>query len=243
MVILRELAELFLIVSALQDYVRQSSKSNMSAHILPGVALGIGLGLLVAMGAAAFSSLDPRLSALITMAFSFSIVVVACGMFSSASGLRSGVQDALEGWLERGNARFVLLGFSAFIAFRETLEIALFIDAIAARQGIQEAAEGAWLGFGCAAVLFIGYRAIRASVDLRAAFRISALLLSMLAIQVLLQGFGELVQALVLLNGETPWVKATEPFLAGGEWYGWVCAGLMSIPAALMLRAWWTEVR
>jgi len=73
------------------------------------------------------------------------------------------------------------------------------------------------------------------------AFRLSALLVSLLSIQILLNA----VDALLLAaeRHDLPWRSVFEPFLAGGPWYGWVCAGLMLFPIGILLNQWRRDTR
>ena len=93
-----------------------------------------------------------------------------------------------------------------------------------------------------AACLAVAWRGLGTRVGMLAAFRLSAALLSLLAIQMML---GALAEYLALAAPTSAWARHLEalaaPVLPQGRWFGAFCAVLMVPPVAYILRCWWRE--
>ncbi|REM30091.1 hypothetical protein DSI31_14915, partial [Mycobacterium tuberculosis] len=61
-------------------------------------------------------------------------------------------------------------------------------------------------------------------------FRASALLLSLLSIQMMLHGISDLLRLQATARGGDAWPAAIDPFLEGGALHFWLCAALMLVP-------------
>lgn len=239
---LRELAELLLIVDALNSYLHRSGRAELNTHVIRGTLAGVALGVTLTLVLVAVAApLDPRVQALITIAFALGVLALASGMFSSARVIRSRLHASLDMWIESSHAPLAVMGLAAFMALRETLEVTLFVHAMGHGQDPGQAIYGVMLGTAGAGLLALAYRSIQARIGLLAAFRLSAMVLSLLVIQLLLKGMGALLSSYATVSGSAGWVTLLTPFLEGGEWHGWACLSLMLFPATLMARQWWFE--
>src|SRR5690606_15722103 len=101
------------------------------------------------------AAVDPRIPALVAMAFAASILALALGMLSSHRRLWTTTHAALDRWTQRTGsaAPWVLAGIAAFVTVREATEIALFLRSLAQRRELQQVATGAALGGLASALL------------------------------------------------------------------------------------------
>jgi high-affinity Fe2+/Pb2+ permease len=154
-------------------------------------------------------------------------------LLAAQGAIRAHVQALVEKWLERPSAPLWLLAFSCVASLRETLEAGLFLRGLWLRTGGAGVLEGAVLGLAGAACLAVAWRGLGTRVGMLAAFRLSAALLSLLAIQMMLGALAEYrarhLEALAA------------PVLPQGRWFGAFCAVLMVPPVAYILRCWWRE--
>ncbi|RQO61597.1 hypothetical protein DBV14_04635 [Variovorax sp. KBW07] len=237
-VTLRELAELMLIVGSLGACLFQARR----LRLVPYIAWGLVLGLVPAAGLAVIlmdATFDGVVEAALSAVMGLGVLLVAMSMAASAGSIRSRVQLFLESWLERRGAAAVVVGFVALAAFRESLEVAVFMRSISARSGAADAVIGMLFGMVAAGLLVPIWKWLRIRSGLLALFRISALLLSLLSIQMLLHGVSKLLRLHGTAASGAPLSSAIEPFLEGGSQYFWVCAALMLVPLLHMVRGWW----
>lgn len=241
-VTLRELAELMLIVLSLGACLVHARR----ARLLPYIAWGLVLGLVPAAAIAVLlmdAAFDGMVEAALSTVMGLGVLLVAMRMAASEGHIRSRVQLALEAWLDRPGAAAVVVAFVALAAFRESLEVAVFMRSISARSGTVDALVGMMFGMVAAGLLVPIWKWLRIRSGLLMVFRASALLLSLLSIQMLLHGISELHRLQSASGRELPWAAAIEPFLEGGAQYFWLCGALMVIPLLHMVRGWWAGAR
>jgi len=129
----------------------------------------------------------------------------------------------------------------ALSAFRESLEIAVFVRAIGARAGMVDAALGVLLGVAATGLLLPAWKWLHLRARLLLAFRVSALLLALLAIQLLLYSVADLLRIPELRDDGVAWALTVAPFFEEGARHAWLCAVLMLPPLYWVLRGWWSE--
>lgn len=239
-VVLRESAELILILASLAACLR----SAKAARLLRWTAVGTAAGLVSGAGLSLWliaSDIDPRWTAGLTFVLAVGVLVMVSTMLVTANAIRTRTQALVEIWLERPAAPLVVLAFSVVVAFRETLEAGLFLRSQWLRADGADVLGGAVLGLVGVACLAVASRSISTRIGLLAAFRVSALVLSLLSIEMMLGAIAEFGQASAAAGiGMQLWALAA-PALPEGRWYGWLCAALMSVPVACVLRSWWRE--
>ncbi|MFM9925569.1 hypothetical protein VLK31_21450 [Variovorax sp. H27-G14] len=237
-VTLREFAELVLIVGSLGAYLHKKGRRELFACIGWGLVLGLMLAsalALVLIDASFGSAAEAALAA----AMGCGMLVMAIGMGASAGNIRGRVQLFFDAWLERPGAGIAVIAFVALASFRESLEVAVFARAIHVRVGVSDTLTGMALGVAAAGLLWPAWRWLHMRAGLLMVFRLSALVLSLLSIQLLLHGVAQLLQTPMFASAGPGLVAAVEPFLAGGPRYGFLCAALMLGPVVLLMRGWW----
>jgi high-affinity iron transporter len=239
-VMLRESAELILILASLVACLRSARAGHLlrwtAAGAMAGCTLGAGLSLwLIA------SDIDARWTAGLTFVLAVGVLLMVSTMLVTATSIRSRTQALVEVWLERPSAPLVILGFATVVAFRETLEVGLFLRSQWLRAEGLDVLAGAALGVLGVVCLVIASRKISTRIGLLAAFRVSALVLSLLSIQMMLGALAEFAHESVAAGADAQLLAWARPALPEGRWYGWMCAALMSVPVVCVLRSWWRE--
>tara|TARA_Y100001972_G_C7645673_1_gene324480 strand:+ start:226 stop:1080 length:855 start_codon:yes stop_codon:yes gene_type:complete len=237
-VTLRELAEVMLILGALSATVRSAGR----APLMRAAWWGLVAGALPALWAGVYvldARMGPVAEGTLACAMALGTLSVATGMCASVSHLRGRVERLIEPWLDHPSSGVALMLFMAFVAFRETLEIAVFTRSIVAESHAGEVVTGLLLALAAGYLLVVAWRWLRVRTGMLAAFRLSALLLCMLSVQLLLHGIAVLNKAPVWGAAGAHFRDWIALFLEGGPFYGWVFAALMALPVRWHLRAWW----
>lgn len=240
-VTLRELAELLLVLGALAGCLRAAGRPRPAWP----VALGTGLG---AACAAAFGTWLYRQPphALAPALFT---IAMALGMLLTIGTLLFTIRDICRrtdawaaGWRGQRAASWMAGGLAALATVRECAELLLYLR-MAARTGMpQDLVAGTTLAVLAACCLGLAWRVLRHRVSLGLAFRISALLLTLLTVEMLLEGIAELLQWWVQAGGpgagSAAWLHG---LLTDGLGYYWLGGVLAAVPLSFMLRRWWSE--
>ncbi|QIL80372.1 hypothetical protein G7047_11010 [Diaphorobacter sp. HDW4A] len=235
-VVLRELAELILIIYALVAALRAGHGGRLIPWVAAGTLAGLGLAAVVC-GWLLSGTVDPRWTAGLTLALALGVIVMACTLLATARAIQERVQGFVERYAGMAVAPFVVFVFALIAALREGLEAGLFLRMVARMGDAPDAVIGALLAIVCAALLTAASRRIGVRVGALAAFRGSALLLSLLAIQMVLGSVQEVLHA----PGIDPALGlALAPILPDGVWYAWTCTALMLIPMLYLLKGWWS---
>jgi len=237
-VTLRECAELLLIAQAAAEYLRNAARADLARGLPGAMVLGVLAGAALSAAAAVYPW-DPRLSAGISALFAAAILFLTTSMLSSAQIIRSRTQLAADAWMERPSATIWVAVFGVIVGLRESVELAFFLHETHDEAGPADTAAGFGLGLVATGLLAAAYRPLRTRVGMLSVFRLSALLMALLSIQLILKGCTELVLASVAHDSTLP--ERLAPFMEGGAWYGWLCAALMLYPLVAMARAWWSE--
>lgn len=238
-IVLRESAEVLLLGQAATLGMAQAGHPELKQRYHLGTFAGIACGL--ALGA----WLGPRLaeSALagtIGLVFMVSVVALTCTLLSSAMRLQAHAFDRAERWAQRPWARFAVLLVALVIGLRETLEAVFMLAALHQRQPTQALGSGVLLGLLGTVLMVLAYRTLRERVKLLALFRLSAVLVSLIAIQLLLEHAGTMLVRR-LGDEHAAWANMVQAVLPGGAWNTWVCGALMVAPLWILARSWWWE--
>ena len=240
-VVLRESAELILILGSLAASLRAAQSWHLFAWVAGGAAAGCALGTGLGLWLIAASP-DPRWTAGLTFVLAAGVLVLVSTLLVAQDTIRSRTQAFVAAWLEKPSAPVALLAFSLVAGLRETLEAALFLRSLWLRTDGADVLAGAALGLAGVACLAVASRRIGTRIGLLAVFRLSAVLLSLLAVQMMLGAVAEFGQAVAAADGTLPpWWSLAEPVLPEGRWYAWICTALVSLPVLYMLRTWWRE--
>lgn len=238
-VVARELAEILLICGTLWASLARSGQTGLRRYVVIGVSAGALAGCAIAL--AVLSEPAPNWpSTLASLVFAAIVLYCATRALTSASGISRASDSFVEQWSGAWTAPAVGL-LSALVAMREFAEITVFLRSFGPWYGWGETMAGALLG-----VLAIGLLAgvwsmpaLRARLSML--FRLSALLLALLAIELLLSAMGSLFALLHERHGYEAPSSWAAPFMRGGAWHGWTCAALMVYPTLRVVRDWWRE--
>lgn len=239
-VVLRESAELILIVGALVASLRSARAEHLIPWVAAGTIVGCAFGIALSLWLIS-APIDARWTAGLTFVLAAGVLLMVSTMLVGQGAIRSRTQALVAVWLEWASAPLVLMIFCAIAGFRETLEAGLFLRSLWLRDAGADIALGAVLGLAGVACLAAASRQITTRIGVLAAFRLSAVVLCLLSIQMMLGALAEFAQASVSAgHGMHFWALAA-PVLPQGQWYAWACTVLMALPVLCMLRAWWRE--
>ncbi|QIL73230.1 hypothetical protein G7048_24505 [Diaphorobacter sp. HDW4B] len=236
-VVLRELAELILIIYALVAALRAGNGGHLIGWVCSGTALGLVLSAVVS-GWLLSDAVDPRWAAGLTLVLAIGVIVMVCSLLATARSIQLRVQNLVEDYAAKPTASVVVFAFALIAALREGMEAILFLRGMALRGDLSDAVIGGLMGVVCAALLTLASRKLGVRVGALAVFRASALLLSLLAIQMIL---GSVQEILHVPSIDPAFGQALAPVLPEGAWHGWTCAALMLIPLFYLFKGWWSE--
>lgn len=239
-IVLREAAELLLLGEATLLGLGQAGHPELRRRYHVGTVVGIACGL--ALGGWAGPQLpNNALAGAVGLAFMVSVLALACTLLSSAMKIRERAFDRVEVWVNRPWGRSAVWIVALIIGLRETLEAVVMLVALDQRQPSRMVGAGMIVGLLGVALMVFAYKTLKERVKLLALFRFSAVLVSLIAVQLLLaHAGGMLVQRLGDENGRI-WVEVANAVLPGGAWHVWICAALMAAPLWILARSWWSE--
>ncbi|MEC5399535.1 FTR1 family protein [Uliginosibacterium sp. H1] len=238
--VLRECAETLLILGALWTYLQQSGHAALRSDVRTGAACGLAAAAVV-IGWLALMPRGSSLESMLNLFFAAGILAMATGMASSAQAIQGRVSSLLDIWLDHAWARWAIRIFSALVVLREAVEVGIFARAQMAVSEMHELVAGSLLGLACAMALLPVYRTLGARVQLLALFRLSALLLSFFAVQLLVSSAVDLYQRLPGVRNDPQALAFAAPLSHGSGWYLAVCALLMIPVVTRVARNWWFE--
>lgn len=235
-VISRELAEALLVIASLRLMAWETDRRITASPIVWSAVLGAIAGVLL-MSALTRIALDVRLNALVSIAFSLSVLWTATSTYASANSLYGHVEDAVDTWLHRLARGPAVIGIAFLVTFREALEVMVFLRGVQVDPCSVASLSALGLALSMLVILVGAFRSIATRRSLLAAFRLSALLLAFVAIRHLLIGIGSLLQAMVPPDMTAPLTG----FLAGGPWHAFLIAALMIPVLTGFVGNWWKE--
>lgn len=227
---LREGLEAFLIVAISLAYLKKTGR----AALLPAVHWGIGVSVLLSIGAGILLA-QANNQALWegVLALTAAVLVASLTMHMWRAGKR--MKTEIEGRLEAssaevGRAAFLgVFGFTLLMITREGMETALLMNSLLFQVKSVQIIGGAAAGtLAAAAVAWLwsryGYR-----VNLSRFFQVTALFLLIFVVQLLIYGIHELTEANIFPNSQ-PWHEATEPFGPDGVYGQYLTYMLVALP-------------
>jgi hypothetical protein len=234
----REAIELLLIVFALRQWAKEADKGGLDVWIAAGVALGFGTAICV-VAALPPSGMNEWVDIALTCGFGLSVALLSCGAMASMGRIGVHTTSALDRFFEHRNARVPVLAFVAFSASREALEAFLLIRFIAASTAAEDVAWGAGLGLGACVLLAVVWRALATNPRTHVIFRLTAVALFVLGIQMLLEAVVESLLRGVAGAQLTHVAYLLLPYVENGDRYWVLCLALASVPFLVWMNAWW----
>ncbi|WP_326541878.1 FTR1 family protein [Pseudorhodoferax sp.] len=237
--VLRECAELLLIAWAAQACLVRARREELVPHLRHGIAAGaaLGIGLVVWIVQHPWS---PRAEALLSMLLGASVLFMATAMLSSKVSIRDHVGRWLLAAIDARSAPWIVAAFLGLAALRETVEIGLFLHAAEATEGWPRLVAGALAGGAATALAALAFRTLQSRIPLLAVYRLSSLLLCLLAIELTLGGLGQFLATFPALQqpGLGAMVDLLTPEHTG---FRYLCIALMVVPGTMVFKRWWTE--
>lgn len=237
-IVSREAIELLLILIALREWARQAQRPGLGPWIAAGVIAGFAAAAAI-VATLPETGMNEWLDIALTCGFGLSVALLSCGTMASMAGIGAHASSVFDNWFARRATAIPVLVFVAFSALREALEAFLLIRFVAAANTVHDVAWGVALGLAACALLAAAWQALATSRRTHIVFRLTAVLLFIIGIQMMLEAVVE-----VLLRGVAgPYLtqvgRAMQPYLENGDRYWLLCAGLAVIPLMLWMRAWW----
>lgn len=237
--VLRECAELLLVAWAAQACLVRAQRQDLVRHLRQGIVAGVAIGMLLVAWIVRHP-FSPRAEALLSMALGASVLFMATAMLSSRAAIHDHVGRWLLAAIASRSAPWIVAAFVGLAALRETVEIGLFLYAAEGSEGWQRLLAGALIGAAATALAASAFRTLQSRMPLLAVYRLSSLLLCLLAIELLLGGLGQFLASFPAptLPGLDAAVDLLTPEHTG---FRYLCFALVLVPGAMALRRWWTE--
>jgi Flp pilus assembly pilin Flp len=185
------------------------------------------------------SGMNEWIDIALTCGFGLSIALLSCGTMASMSGIGDHVAARFDAFFARRAAALPVFAFVAFSALREALESFLLLRFVAASHGAEAVAWGIALGLVACALLAAAWRTLEANRRTHIVFRLSAVLLFVLGVQMVLEALAEVLMRGVAGGAFTPLGRALSPYLEHGDRQWMLFLVLAAIPLAVWTRAWW----
>lgn len=234
----REACELLLVIFAVLGWAHRAKRPELARWVAAGVLAGF------ASAAAVIDALPPTgmnewLDIGLTFGFGLSLALVSSGTMASVAGIGVHATGVFGTWLARRAAGPAVLLFIAFSALRETLEAFLLMRFIAERQPAEEVAWGIGLGLAACALLAVAWQALKARPGTHWVFRLSAVILFVLGMQMMIDAVAEVLVRGVAGEHPARVGYALLPYLEEGDRYWVLCLALAVIPLGIWARTWW----
>lgn len=227
---LREGLEAFLIVAITLAYLRQTGRNAL----VPVVFWAVGVAV-VASGVAGYffgqAENQPLWEGMLAVVAAVLVVTMIVYMLRMARHMRAEIGRKLERATETPGMG-AIIGVFAFVLLmivREGMETALLLSSVLFQSGMQDMAAGAVAGVLLAATLAWGWSRFGSRIRLDRFFQVTAVFLTLFALQLLLLAFHEFTEAELLPIDNTYWHLATESW-AEGSYAQWISASMLILP-------------
>ena len=234
---LREGLEAFLIVAISLAYLKKTGRQAL----IPAVHWGIGLSVLLSVGAAYLfqrasnQALWEGVLALVAAVLVASLII---HMWRHARKMKGEIETHLEqSALRTGMKAFAgVFFFTLLMITREGMETAMLMGTLLFQQTAANLIIGAALGTVCAAIVAWLWTRYGHRVNLGLFFQVTAVFLAVFVVQLLIYGFHELTEANIFPYSE-PLHWATEPYGPDGRYGQWLTYLLVLLPLGWLLFA------
>jgi high-affinity iron transporter len=229
-VTLREGLEAFLIVAISLAYLRKSGRKEL----IPAVHLGIGLSVLISIGAAVLfqrAANQALWEGVLGVTAAVLVASLTIHMWRTARRIKSDIEDRLGTSARKtGAAAFAgVFLFTLLMITREGMETALLMGTLFLQQAPMTIITGGAIGTFCAATVAWLWSRYGHRVNLGLFFQVTAVFLMVFVVQLLIYGFHELAEANVFPYSE-PFHTATEPYGPDGRYGQYLTYLLVMLP-------------
>ncbi len=193
-VTLREGVEAALVVGIILAYLRKSGRESLGRSVFWGLGSGIASSVLCAAAVSALGVQEEAYEGWLMLAGSLFVLSMVVWMWRTAKGLKREIETRVERIASRGAgtvaAGLFLLTF--LLVLREGIETVLFLGAVNLTTDAILSFFGGLLGLGLAALFGVAFVRGTVRVDLGRFFKVTEIVLMLLAAQLLIGGFHEL---------------------------------------------------
>ena len=234
---LREGLEAFLIVAISLAYLRKTGRHQL----VPAVHWGIGLSILVSIGAAILfqrASNQALWEGVLALTAAVLVSSLIVHMWRHAKRLKKEIEARLESSAVSTGAK-AFLGvflFTLLMITREGMETALLIGTLILQTTATEIVVGAAAGTVVAAFVAWLWSRYGHRVNLGLFFQVTAVFLAVFVVQLVIYGFHELTEANLFPYSE-PLHWATEPYGPDGQYGQYLTYLLVLLPMAWLAFA------
>jgi len=234
---LREGLEAFLIIGISLAYLRKSGRREL----IPAVHWGIGLSLLISIGAAYLfqqAANQALWEGVLALAAAVSVATLTVHMWRTARKIKGEIEGHLRESTEKtGTAAWLgVFLFTLLMISREGMETALLMGTLLTQVQATTVIGGAIAGTLSAAGVAMLWSRYGHRVNLGLFFQVTAIFLLVFVGQLLIYGFHELTEANLFPNSEAlHW--ATEPYGPDGAYGQYLTYLLVAGPLSWLLFA------
>jgi high-affinity iron transporter len=232
---LREGLEAFLIIAISLAYLRKAGRYEL----VPAVRWGIGLSLLISVGAAVLFQRAANHSlweGTLALVAAVSVASLTVHMWRTARRIKRNIEGRLySSTLKTGAAAFAgVLLFTLLMITREGMETALLMGTLLFQMPSFSIITGAIGGTASAAIVAWLWSRYGHRVNLGLFFQVTAVFLLVFVVQLLIYGFHELMEANIFPYSE-PLHLATEPYGPDGRFGQYLTYLLVMLPLGWLL--------
>ena len=193
-VTLREGVEAALVVGIILAYLRKTGRDSLGRAVFLGLGAGILASLVCAAAFTALGIQEEAYEGWLMLAGSLFVVSMVTWMWRTAKGLKREIESRVENIADRNTgavaAGLFLLTF--VLVLREGVETVLFLGAVNLTTDAVLSLFGGLVGLGLATLFGIAFVRGTVRVDLGRFFKVTEIVLLVLALQLLIGGLHEL---------------------------------------------------
>lgn len=198
-IVLREGVEASLVLAIVLAYLRKTGRAALAPWVWAGVGLALVGSVAGAWGLTRFAWNPETFEGALMLLGAVGVITLVIWMNRAAKGLKKEIESKVEEATQRATgAGWGVLAFCALMILREGVETVLFLTAIAFNTDGLSRFLGAGIGLALSAVF--AFYLIRGSlrIDIGKFFRVTTLVLFVLAFQLIVGGFHELAESGVI---------------------------------------------
>lgn len=191
---LREGIEAALVVGIIVTYLRKTGRESRERWVYAGLAAGIVASLACAAIFAALGVEEEAYEGWLMLAGAVFVATMVYWMLRTARGLKKQIEGRVEAIASRttGTVAAGLFGLTFVLVLREGIEMVLFLAAVNLTTEAILTFGGGLLGIGLAVLFGVAFVRGTARIDLARFFNVTAIVLFVLAAQLLIGGLHEL---------------------------------------------------
>jgi high-affinity iron transporter len=193
-VTLREGVEAALVVGIILAHLRRTGRESLGRFVLFGLGAGVAASILCAAIFSALGVQEEAYEGWLMIAGSLFVASMVFWMWRTAKGLKAKIESQVEAIASRGSgavaAALFLLTF--LMVLREGVETVLFLGAVNLTTDAVLSLFGSLVGLGLAVLFGIAFVRGTVRVDLGRFFKVTEIVLVLLAVQLLIGGLHEL---------------------------------------------------